>query len=224
LEALFVAASLRLKPNTVWISLGANIPGTWGEPAVSLRQAITKLASAGFHIFACSPLYRTRPLGLGRQPNYVNMVIGIRGSIGPTMLLRLLKRLERQAGRRKRSPWQPRPLDLDILDFGGRIIGRRGRKRPEGRLQLPHPELHRRGFVLVPLAAVAPHWRHPLLDMGAREMLARAPGLAQDVKRLPEFRQGPGDAFCQAGRKNTVRRPRGRSVQCRPPTAAIRCP
>jgi 2-amino-4-hydroxy-6-hydroxymethyldihydropteridine diphosphokinase len=148
---------------------------------------MTELGNAGFHIFARSPLYRTRPVGIGRQPVYLNMVIGMQGSTGPAGLLHLLKRLERKAGRRKRGHWQPRPLDLDILDFGGRVIGRPGRKRSEGKLLLPHPELHRRGFVLVPLAAVASGWRHPLLGVGAREILARAPRLARGVERVADL-------------------------------------
>jgi 2-amino-4-hydroxy-6-hydroxymethyldihydropteridine diphosphokinase len=110
------------------------------------------------------------------------MVIGIHGSIGPGALLRLLKRLERRAGRRMCGHWKPRPLDLDILDFGGRIIGRRSRNRVAGRLLLPHPELHRRGFVLVPLMAAAPGWRHPVGGAHARQILARTRGLARGVK------------------------------------------
>jgi 2-amino-4-hydroxy-6-hydroxymethyldihydropteridine diphosphokinase len=186
LEALFAVASLRVGTKNIWIALGANIPGTWGEPAVSLRRTLTELGNAGFHIFAHSPLYRTRALGIGRQPAYLNMVIGIRKSIGPAQLLQLLKRLEREAGRRKHGHWQPRPLDLDILDFGGRIIGRPGRKRSEGQLLLPHPEFPWRGFVLVPLAEVAPGWHHPLIGVGAREMLARSPHLARGVERVPD--------------------------------------
>jgi 2-amino-4-hydroxy-6-hydroxymethyldihydropteridine diphosphokinase len=167
----------------IWISLGANIPGTWGEPAVSLRRAIVEIGNAGFHIFAQSSAYRTQPLGRGRHPSYLNVVIGMRGSTSPAMLLRLLKRLERHAGRRKRGHWQPRPLDLDILDFGGRIVGRPGSRRLEGQLLLPHPELHRRGFVLVPFAAIAPGWRHPVLAVSARQFLARSVRLARGVER-----------------------------------------
>jgi 2-amino-4-hydroxy-6-hydroxymethyldihydropteridine diphosphokinase len=167
----------------IWISLGANIPGTWGEPAVSLRRAIMELGNVGFHVFAQSSAYRTKPLGSGRQPIYLNMVIGMRGSTSPAMLLRLLKRLEHRAGRRKRGHWQPRPLDLDILDFGGRIVGRPSVRRLDGQLLLPHPELHRRGFVLVPLSAIAPGWRHPVLAVGARQILARSTRLARGVER-----------------------------------------
>lgn len=172
---------LRIGTNKIWISLGSNIPGTWGEPSLSLSRAICELQNAGFHIFACSPIYRTPPLG-GRQPHYLNMVIGMHGSIAPSMLLRMLKGLERKAGRRQLGRWKPRPLDLDILDFGRRVIGRPSRNRMAGQLLLPHPELHRRGFVLVPLAAAAGGWRHPVIGLTSGEMLARAPHLARGIE------------------------------------------
>lgn len=111
------------------------------------------------------------------------MVIGMQGSIGPGMLLRLLKRLERRAGRIKRGHWKPRPLDLDILDFGGRVIGCRPHNRVEGQLVLPHPELHRRGFVLVPLVTAAHSWRHPALGAHVSQILARTPSLARGIEQ-----------------------------------------
>jgi 2-amino-4-hydroxy-6-hydroxymethyldihydropteridine diphosphokinase len=133
---------------------------------------------------------------MGRQPHYLNMVIGMHGSVAPGTLLRLLKRLERRAGRRMRGHWKPRPLDLDILDFGGRILGRRDRNRVAGRLLLPHPELHRRGFVLVPLMAAAPGWRHPVLGAHASQILARTPGLARGVE--PAVGIPPARTSCRA--------------------------
>jgi 2-amino-4-hydroxy-6-hydroxymethyldihydropteridine diphosphokinase len=94
-------------------------------------------------------------------------------------LLRCLKRLERSAGRRRGRRNGPRPLDLDILDFGGLILNWRSTNiahRPT--IALPHPELHRRLFVLVPLAEVAPFWRHPVLDATARRLAVRLRGSA----------------------------------------------
>lgn len=169
----------------IWISLGANIPGTWGTPESSLLRAILEIEKLRLHLVACSALYWTPPIGGARQPRYVNMVIGVRGSIAPFALLRALKRLEANAGRRKREHWGPRPLDLDILDHAGRTIGLPSSLRIDGRLILPHPEMHKRGFVLVPLMAVAPAWRHPRLGVSAKQLLARAPGLARGIRRLP---------------------------------------
>jgi 2-amino-4-hydroxy-6-hydroxymethyldihydropteridine diphosphokinase len=169
----------------IWISLGANIPGTWGPPESSLLRAISEIKKLQLHLAACSVLYRTPPIGGVRQPHYLNMVIGVRGSIAPFALLRAMKRLEANAGRRKRGYWGPRPLDLDILDHGGRTIGIPAGRRIGGRLILPHPEMHKRGFVLVPLMAVAPAWHHPRLGVRAKQLLAQAPGLARGIRRLP---------------------------------------
>ena len=174
----------------IWIALGSNIPGTWGFPEVSILRAICEIEKLPMHLVARSPLYSTEPLGNVRQPRYLNMVIGVRGSLGPSTLLRALKRLEAAAGRRRRVERGPRPLDLDILDHAGRIVGGSSARRIDGRLILPHPELHKRGFVLVPLAAVAPTWRHPRLGVGVRQLLARYPTLARGIRRL----RAPADA------------------------------
>lgn len=168
----------------IWIGLGANIPGAFGLPRESIAAAIKEMEKAGFIVFARSPLYLTPPLGTVRQPEFLNLVVGIRGSVGLISLLRFLKRLEQMAGRRQRGHWRPRPLDLDILDYGGRIVGRFGPMRVSGQLSLPHPELHKRGFVLVPLASVAPHWQHPVLGMSARQLLAKRPHLVRGIERV----------------------------------------
>jgi 2-amino-4-hydroxy-6-hydroxymethyldihydropteridine diphosphokinase len=100
-------------------------------------------------------------------------------------LLRLLKRLERRAGRRVTPPLQPRPLDIDILDLGGRRLNWPARRRVSGQLVLPHPLMHERAFVLIPLMEVAPHWSHPVLGVRARTLLARlGPKAVLGVRRL----------------------------------------
>jgi 2-amino-4-hydroxy-6-hydroxymethyldihydropteridine diphosphokinase len=131
-----------------------------------------------------SPLFTTAPVGLGRQPVYLNAVVMVEGCIAPADLLRTLKRIERAAGRRLGRHWGPRPLDIDILDFGGRQIGNpHGRRR--GQLQQPHPEMHKRAFVLLPLREVAPAWRHPRLGLTVSTLLARlAPRDRAGVRRL----------------------------------------
>jgi 2-amino-4-hydroxy-6-hydroxymethyldihydropteridine diphosphokinase len=120
-----------------------------------------------------SSLYSTAPEGLGRQARYFNAVVAVEASVAPAALLRIVKQIERKAGRRLGRHWGPRPLDIDLLDFGGRRIGRpHGRRRP-GQLLLPHPEMHRRAFVLLPLQEIAPSWRHPRLGVRAATLLAR---------------------------------------------------
>jgi 2-amino-4-hydroxy-6-hydroxymethyldihydropteridine diphosphokinase len=84
---------------------------------------------------------------------------------------------------------QPRPLDIDILDYGGRRLNWPSLQRERGRLVLPHPLLHMRGFVLVPLMEVAPRWSHPVLGSGPRTLIARlGPGARRGVRRALDFR------------------------------------
>ncbi|MGE5511075.1 MAG: 2-amino-4-hydroxy-6-hydroxymethyldihydropteridine diphosphokinase [Bacteroidota bacterium] len=168
----------------IWISLGANIAGRWGTPQQNLTRGISELEALGFTILSRSSLYLTVPLGRVRQPHFLNMVVAMRGSVGPAALLRLLKRIEHSAGRRKGARWGPRPLDLDILDHGGRIFGTPPRGVRPQRLILPHPESHRRGFVLVPLAEIAPWWRHPRLGITAKSLLMRQPSLRRGVHEV----------------------------------------
>jgi 2-amino-4-hydroxy-6-hydroxymethyldihydropteridine diphosphokinase len=194
-----VANRLQLRGRIIWIALGSNTQGTWGNSRTTLSRAIAEIAKLGLHLIRRSAIYLTPPMGSERQPAYLNMIIGLRGSAGPFELLRSLKKLEVAAGRRRRGRWKPRPLDLDVLDHGGRVLGSPRGHRVEGRLILPHPEMHNRGFVLVPLAAAAPEWRHPRLGVGARQLLARRPHLRRGIRRLPEC--------APTGRESAGRRP-----------------
>ena len=154
-----------------FIALGSNENSAWGSPRRTLIIAVRNLKTIGLHVKAVSDFYTTNPVGGGRQRPYCNAVVQVKLTVGLATLLRLLKRLERAAGRRLGRHWGPRPLDLDILDAGV-IIGRHARgRRYTGRLILPHPEMHRRAFVLVPLAEIAPHWRHPCLDRSVQSLL-----------------------------------------------------
>jgi 2-amino-4-hydroxy-6-hydroxymethyldihydropteridine diphosphokinase len=142
------------------------------------------LEAAGIEVLATSDFYKTEPVGDGPQPAYLNAVIVARGGLAPGCLLRLLKQTERRAGRRATPPMRARPLDIDILDYGGRRLNWPARRRVRGRLILPHPHLHRRAFVLVPLQEVAPWWSHPVLGRSAKALIARlGPGAARGVRR-----------------------------------------
>ena len=162
-----------MRVNTLLLALGANLAGPWGSPIETLRRAQRELSCAGLRIIAASHIYDTAPLGPGRQAPYRNAVLLLPARIAPAALLRLIKRIERRAGRRLGTRWGPRCLDIDILDYGGRRLGWPQRGRQRGRLVLPHPEMHARSFVLVPLLEVDPHWRHPALAVAGRTLLAR---------------------------------------------------
>ena len=155
----------------VIVALGGNVSSKWGNPQHTLAAALNKMSAAGVGVKSKSALYLTLPQGGGRQAPFINAVAVVAPNMGPAAFLRLLKRLEQEAGRRLGRHWGPRPLDLDILSAGGVLGGRARGRRASGRLILPHPEIHRRAFVLVPLADVAPHWVHPGLHRSVRQML-----------------------------------------------------
>ena len=172
------------------LALGANRAGAWGSPEETLVRARRELVGAGLRIRVSSHLYQTVPLGPGRQPCYLNAVLLADARLAPAALLRLMKRLERAAGRRVGARWGPRCLDIDILDFAGRRLGwaRHRAHRPPRRLVLPHPEIHRRAFVLVPLLEVTPHWQHPTLSAKGRTLLERLPHVSRrGVRRSLAF-------------------------------------
>lgn len=141
-----------------YIALGANL----GEPAQQLRAAMRSLATIpDVHVLATSPLYRTAPLGPADQPDYCNAVCQVETSLEPEHLLEHLLAVERAAGRvRSADRWGPRLLDLDLLYV-------EGQQRQTARLQLPHPGIAQRNFVLVPLADVAPTLNIPGIGLVA---------------------------------------------------------
>lgn len=130
------------------IGLGANL----GDAVHAVRTAARELErSDGVGEVRLSPLYRTPAWGRTDQPDFVNAVALLRTTLAPRALLDLLLGLERAAGRDRASgtPWGPRVLDLDLLLYGDRVVDEPG-------LHVPHPHMHERAFVLVPLHALAP--------------------------------------------------------------------
>lgn len=132
-----------------------------------LRQAIVAMREAGLSLRALSGVYRTPAWPPGAdQPDYFNAVVEIdAGGLTPPALFELLSGIERQFGRERRTRWEPRTLDLDIVAMDG-FAGR------FGDIELPHARAHERAFVLAPLAELAPGWRHPGLSQTAAELLA----------------------------------------------------
>jgi 2-amino-4-hydroxy-6-hydroxymethyldihydropteridine diphosphokinase len=172
-----IAVGKHYEVQTLLLALGANIAGRWGRPEATFVRACQELERAGIKIVRASNLYRTKPSGGAPQPPYLNAVLQAEAHFAPATLLRLLKQLERRAGRVHTQTMAPRALDIDILDYGGRRVGWPPGSREPGRLILPHPQLHARSFVLVPLLDVAPAWRHPVLGVAARTLLSRLPAV-----------------------------------------------
>lgn len=124
-----------------FVGLGANL----ADPGRQLALAVGALAgSQGIRLVAVSPVYRSAPLGPGGQPDYLNAIVELDTSLAPLELLELLQAVEIRQGRQRRERWGPRTIDLDILLYGEQQI-----ELP--RLQVPHPQLTRRNFVLQPL-------------------------------------------------------------------------
>jgi len=170
----------------------------------TLRRALKELEAAGLTIEGISELYETAAMGQPRQPPYFNAVIMGTTRLPAPALLRVLKAVEAGAGRRGGRPWGQRTLDLDILDYKGRQMNWAGptkgipyqRTRP---LVLPHPEIERRPFVLLPLLDVAPNWRHPVSKESARALWRRVPkgGQGRVLKRVSSRPKRPA-LPCQA--------------------------
>lgn len=153
----------------ILVALGSNIEGPWGLPRQTLLRAIVEMQARGISVIAQSTLIETLPMGPPNQPNYVNAVVVVRTAKSADSLMRTLHAIERRAGRVRRLRWGPRTLDLDLLDYHGAI-----RKPPamaSKQLVLPHPGIAHRGFVLGPIAEIAPRWRHPLTRQTAGFML-----------------------------------------------------
>ncbi len=173
---------------TVWLGLGANIAGAVGAPATTIAWALRELETGGIRVLRASPIYRSRAMGHLRQPDYFNAVAEVCNAPPPARLLHRLKMIERRAGRSLGVHWGPRPLDIDILAYGGRIIGHPATATRRGSLIVPHPGVASREFVLGPLAEMAPHWRHPCLRVSAGDLLRRRPDVrrrARTMIRLP---------------------------------------
>ncbi len=168
----------------IFVGLGANTTGSWGPPQTTLSAAVKRLESAGLLLHARSSSYLSNPIGYVRQAQFLNEVLVVESSLTPLALLRLFKQLEREAGRRLGSRWGPRPLDIDILDYRGKILNQPAIRTHRTGLILPHPSICARGFVLRPLAEITPNWRHPMSGLTVRALLARNPQLARGVRRL----------------------------------------
>ena len=153
-------------PNSIhlaYIGFGSNI----GDRLAHIQNAIHTLSKTeGITLQKISSIYTTDPVGYEAQAQFLNGIVAIQTSLSPLSLLHTLKDIETAIGRKHRIRWGPREIDLDILIYEDLCV-------QTEKLIIPHPEMHLRGFVLVPLAEIAPDLVHPVFQESIQTLLNR---------------------------------------------------
>ena len=164
----------RSQPVTVYLGLGSNM----GDRRANLEEAL-RLLGERLAVQRVSSVYETDPVGYLEQPLFLNAVCCAKTVLEPFQLLSLLKGIEVSMGRVPSFPNAPRPIDIDILFYGGSIV-----ESPE--LTIPHPRLQERAFVLIPLCELAPDLLHPASGASISDLAARVSG-SEGVRKIGEL-------------------------------------
>lgn len=159
---------------TVFLGLGSNL----GDRVATLQEALDRLDAPDLRIVKVSSVYETEPVGFRDQPWFANIVVEAEADLFPRLILNRALRVELELGRKRIRKNGPRTLDIDVLSIGRNVI-------LVDDLEVPHPRMHERRFVLEPLAEIAPGWIHPVLRLNVQALLAKVSG--QAVTRLGEL-------------------------------------
>jgi 2-amino-4-hydroxy-6-hydroxymethyldihydropteridine diphosphokinase len=151
----------------IYLSLGSNL----GDRVAKLRAAIDRLAAPDLRILRVSKVYETEPVDVADQPWFLNLVVEAETDLFPLQLLSRVGRIERALGRVRTSAKGPRTIDIDILLYANAVVH-------SPKLDIPHPRMAERRFVLMPMVNLAPDLRHPLSHRSMRELLEAAPAAA----------------------------------------------
>lgn len=151
----------KTEPANVFLGLGSNI----GDRLFHLHQAINMIEERLGNILAKSGIYETEPWGNRNQDSFLNMVVQVTVSLTAAETLNILKEIELQMGRKKKIHWGPRIIDIDILFFNNEIF-------KEANLEVPHPQIAQRLFVLRPLSEIAPEYVHPVFNKKMIDLLS----------------------------------------------------
>jgi len=155
---------LEIYMNTAILLIGGNL----GNRTGNLQKAVQLIAETAGEVIQTSALYQTAPWGAVDQPDYLNQGVEIRTSLDALTLLHTLLEIERKIGRIRQEKWGARVIDIDLIFFNDSI-----HSLPE--LKVPHPRMHLRQFVLVPLLEIIPDYMHPVLHKTVRELAATCP-------------------------------------------------
>lgn len=148
----------------ILLSLGSNL----GDRDGNLRTALEQLEETGISVTHRSSLYETEPVELQEQPNFVNLACEVKTQLSPDQLLETCLAVERKMGRKRRQKWGPRKIDIDILFYGDEIID-------QPQLQVPHPRLRQRRFVLIPLEEIHSSFRDPKTGKTVAQLCSLCP-------------------------------------------------
>lgn len=157
------------------IGLGANLPSpVYGSPIETLEACVQKLAESGLKITATSRWFKSAPVPISDQPWYINGTISVQTQLEPRAVLKLLLDVESAFGRVRLEANAPRVLDLDLIAYNDEVIEDSG-KIEDKPFCVPHPRMHERAFVLLPLRDLSPEWKHPKLHIDLKNLIADLP-------------------------------------------------